>query len=295
MEEKTRNWYDRNHKIFLFIVLAFFVFCLVYLFIFQGKNGDIIYKDVSLTGGTTITIFDQNADINIIKEKLRERFEDINLRQISDFGTGKQKGFFVETGSDSEEIKKEIETIIGYELNEDNSSIEFTSSALSEGFYKQLRFAIMLSFIFMSIVVFIIFRSFVPSFAVILSAFADIVMTLVVVDIIGMKLSIAGIIAFLMLIGYSVDTDILLTSRLIKDNEGSLNSRIRGAFKTGITMTLTSIVAVLVSLVVVYNLSETLRQIFTIITIGLLFDILNTWITNTSLLKIYIERKERRK
>ena len=147
----------------------------------------------------------------------------------------------------------------------------------------------------MSIVVFIIFRSFVPSFAVILSAFADIIMTLVVVDIIGMKLSIAGIIAFLMLIGYSVDTDILLTSRLIKDNEGSLNSRIRGAFKTGIMMTLTSIAAVLVSLIVIYNLSETLRQIFTIITIGLLFDILNTWVTNASILKMYIERKERRR
>lgn len=295
MEEKTRNWYDRNHKIFLYIVLAFLLFCLIYLFIFQGKNGDIIYKDVSLTGGTTLTIFDQNADIVVIKDKLGEKFEDLSVRQLSDFGTGKQKGFFVETSSDSEEIRKEIESILGYELNGDNSSVEFTSSALSEGFYKQLRFAIILSFIFMSLVVFIIFRSFVPSLAVILSAFADIVMTLAVVDIIGMKLSIAGIIAFLMLIGYSVDTDILLTSRLIKDNEGSINSRIMGAFKTGMTMTLTAIAAVFVSLIVIYNLSGTLRQIFTIITIGLLFDILNTWVTNASILKIYLERKEKKR
>jgi preprotein translocase subunit SecF len=132
----------------------------------------------------------------------------------------------------------------------------------------------------------------IPSFAVILSAFADIVMTLAVVDMAGMNLSIAGVIAFLMLIGYSVDTDILLTSRLLKDKEGNVNHRLFGAFKTGITMTLTAIAAVGVSLIIIYNFSSTLKQIFTIILIGLGFDIINTWITNASVLKWYMGVKK---
>jgi preprotein translocase subunit SecF len=176
-------------------------------------------------------------------------------------------------------------------MNQDNSSIEFSGAALSTGFYHQLRFAIILAFLFMAIVVFIIFRSFIPSLAVILSAFADIVMTVVAVDILGIRLSIAGIIAFLMLIGYSVDTDILLTSRLLREREGSLNERLFGSFKTGIMMTLTSIVAIGVSFLIIYNVSEVLRQIFGILLIGLGFDLINTWLANASILKWYVESR----
>jgi preprotein translocase subunit SecF len=144
----------------------------------------------------------------------------------------------------------------------------------------------------MAIVVFIIFRTLVPSTAVIISAFADILMTLVFVNILGMKISSAGIVAFLMLIGYSVDTDILLTTRLLKRREGSINHRIFGAFKTGITMTLTSLLAVTFAWIVVRSFSVVLSQIFLILIIGLGFDILNTWITNVSILKWYAKEKK---
>ena len=119
-------------------------------------------------------------------------------------------------------------------------------------------------------------------------------MTLMFVDILGMKLSTAGIVSFLMIIGYSIDTDILLTNRILKRREGSLNEKIFGAFKTGITMTLTSFFAILGALIFVQSFSIVLTQIFTILVIGLGFDIINTWITNVSVLKWYVERKERR-
>ena len=145
----------------------------------------------------------------------------------------------------------------------------------------------------MALVVFIIFRTLIPSGAVILSAFADIIMTLAVIDFFGFQLSTAGIIALLMLIGYSVDTDILLTFRLLKSSEGTLDQRLVGAFKTGMTMTLTSIVAIAAGLFIIYNISEVLRQMFMIILIGLGFDVFNTWITNASILKWYMEVKHK--
>lgn len=57
-------------------------------------------------------------------------------------------------------------------------------------------------------------------------------------------------------------------------------------------MTLTAIASVGVSLLIIKNLSGTLHQIFTIVLIGLFFDIVNTWITNASLLKWYMEAKK---
>ena len=125
-----------------------------------------------------------------------------------------------------------------------------------------------------------------------LSAFADIIMTLALVNLIGLKLSTGGVVAFLMIIGYSVDTDILLTTRILrKKSNDSVNALLRGAFKTGMNMMVTSIIALTTALIVVYPFSSVLNQIFTILLIGLGFDIINTWITNMSIIKWYAEKK----
>jgi preprotein translocase subunit SecF len=244
-----------------------------------------------LKGGTSVTIND-NINAEELEQALSEKLGEMNTREIYDLVTREKIAIIVETTAGIEEAQSILEDYLEYELTVENSSFEFTGSSLSENFYKQLLIAILIAFFFMAIVVFIIFRTPTPSIAVIISAFADILMTLVVINLLEIKVSSAGIIAFLMLIGYSVDTDILLTTRMLKRDEGSLNERLFGAFKTGTTMTLTSLFAVLFALIVVKSFSPVLSQIFTILAIGLGFDLLNTWITNASILKWYISKKK---
>jgi preprotein translocase subunit SecF len=290
MEETRKNFHDKYYKVLLLIPLAILILSIIYLGIFYSQTGDFISKDVSLTGGTSVTIYDQ-ISASKIKEDLSNKLEDISIRAISDLVTGEQKAIIIETKTDGDQTKLILEEYLGYKLDSENSSFEFTGSSLSESFYRQLIIAIIVAFFFMGIVVFILFRTLVPSSAVIFSAFADIVMTLALFNFLGMKMSTAGIVAFLMLIGYSVDTDILLTTRLLKRRDNTLNKRITGAFYTGITMTLTSLLAIVFALFVVRSFSIVLTQIFTILTIGLCFDMLNTWITNVSILKWYIKNK----
>jgi preprotein translocase subunit SecF len=379
---ETKNWYDKSHKLMLLLPIIVLIASIAYLANMQIKTGDIIYKDVSLTGGTSVTIFDENIDVNDLKEKISTEFPDISVKTISDFRTGKQTGVIIETTADYETIRPGIESFLGYELTQDNSSTEFSGSTISQGFYLQLRMAIVAAFLLMAWVVFYVFgeskrikgltlmltslgiglalpewkamlgavviiglvvalfdknknkkqdyliifataiicfiilfyflfavlllpvgivlllfyyKYSVPSLAIILCAFGDIIMTIAVVDLLGIKLSTAGIIAFLMLIGYSVDSDILLTTRVLKRSEDSVNHRVYGAFKTGLTMTLTSLAAVGISLLVTYKSSVVLGQIFTIVLIGLFLDIFNTWVTNASIIKWYAERKEFKK
>ncbi|PIN94521.1 hypothetical protein COU53_03135 [Candidatus Pacearchaeota archaeon CG10_big_fil_rev_8_21_14_0_10_30_48] len=284
------KFYNKNYKLILVIPLIFLLACSFYLYNFQKVNGDIISKDITLSGGTSIQI---NTDRNIeeLRTILEANFEEVSIRAISDVLTGKQLALVIETTADVDEIQPFLEKEMGFVLNEENSSIEFTGSSLSDSFYNQLRFALLLSFILMALVVFIIFRTFVPSIAVVFAALGDILMTLVIVNFLGMKLSTAGIVAFLMLIGYSVDTDILLTTRVIKRKEGEVNERIFGAFKTGMTMTLTSLVVVIVSFILTSGFSKVFNQIFAILIIGLIFDIMNTWLFNASIIKWYAEKK----
>ena len=290
-EQRKKHWYNKYYKLLLLIPAIILIFSFVYMVVFYQTNGDFIHKDISLTGGTTITIYEK-INLDKLEIGISGKLNDLSTREIYDLITGEQKAVILETKTNATQTKEVLENYLGYELTDENSSLEFTSSIFSENFYKQLLIAILIAFIFMAIVVFIIFRTVVPSVAVIISAFADILMTLVLVDILGLKMSLGGIIAFLMLIGYSVDTDILLTTRILKRSEGSVNERIFGAFKTGITMTLTSLLAFVVALIIVKSFSMVLAQIFTILVIGLGFDILNTWITNVSIIKWYAEKKK---
>lgn len=146
-----------------------------------------------------------------------------------------------------------------------------------------------LSVILVIVLIFMYIRFSIPSFAVIIAALSDIIITVAIVNMMGMKLSTAGIAAFLMLIGYSVDTDILLSTRVLKRKEGSIMDRIYGAMKTGLTMNFTTIIALIVGLIL--SQSVVISQIMIILLIGLFVDIINTWIQNVGILRLYLESK----
>lgn len=288
MENTNKNWYDKSYKLLLILPVILLLISVVYLYNFNKENGDFIHRDVSLTGGTSITIIDSNINI----QELEAAFPEASIRALSELRSGDLIGVTIETKDSPESIVPQIEKYLGYELTADNSSVEFSGASISEGFYKQLRLTIVIAFLLMALVVFILFRTPIRSLSIIIAVVSDIIMTVFVIDLFGMQVSSAGIVALLMLIGYAVDVDILLTTRVFKDKEGSLNHRIFGAFKTGTTMTLTAIAAVGISLIFTYTYSETLAQMFTILLIGLCFDMFNCWITNASLLKWYMEAKK---
>jgi len=283
------HFYDKSYKFLIIIPILILIISLVYMISFTVQTGDILRKDVSLTGGTSLTVYTDKISLDELESKLKPIFSDVSVRSLTDFGTGKQLALTIESQAKPDDLKKAAEEILGYSLDEKNSSMEFTGEALSKSFYKELLFAIGLAFLFMSIVIFLIFKVPLPSIYVITCAFLDILVPMAAANIMGIRLSAAGVAAFLMLIGYSVDSDILLTMRVLRRKEEALNSRIFGAFKTGITMTLTSVAAVTAGYVI--TISPVLKEIFFILLIGLITDILVTWLANASLLKWYCEKR----
>jgi preprotein translocase subunit SecF len=139
----------------------------------------------------------------------------------------------------------------------------------------------------MVIVVFLLFRTVVPSVAVIVSAFSDIVVPVALMNLLGIKLSLGTVAALLMLIGYSVDSDILLNTHVLR-RRGSFHESVERAMRTGVTMTLTSIVAMSVMAVVASLFAiDLLAAIGTVLVLGLTTDLMNTYMLNVSLLRWY--------
>lgn len=282
--------YDKHYKLLFFIPLIIILLSLIYLVSFYAKTGDIIYKDVSLSGGTSISL-DGEISQEQLETELKLKFPDVSFTVLEDITTRKQIALVVESSASPDELKPEIEDILGYKLTDENSSTEFTGASLSSDFYRQLIIALIIAFVLMTIVIFVMFRTVIPSTAIIFAILADIIMPLALIDLLGIKISAAGIAAFLMLVGYSVDTDILLTTRALKTREGTLNSRIFRAFKTGSLMNLTALAAVLPAFFIVTGLPDSFRQIFLILALGLTADLINTWLTNAGIIKWYCTRK----
>ncbi|MFH0752326.1 MAG: MMPL family transporter [archaeon] len=288
-----KSLYSKHYKKLVFIPLLFLLFDLIIISGTYMETGDFINKDVSLQGGTTATIY-SDAEFQNIQTVLKNNFpeSDVIIRDLTEFGTEKRIGIIIEaTHLKSNELQLVIEEEYDMMLTPEIFSVEEVGSALGESFYKQMLVAMGLAFLFMSIVVLIIFRSLIPSFAVVLTALTDIITTIAIIDLLGIKISAAGIAALLMLIGYSIDTDMLLTTKMLKrKDEGTTYARLKTAITTGLTMTITTLVALLVALPI--SQSQVLKQMFTIIIIGLIVDVFMTYCFNAGILVWYLKKKQ---
>jgi len=143
------------------------------------------------------------------------------------------------------------------------------------------------AFFGMSALVFLMFRTFVPSIAVVISAFSDIVIPVALMNVLGIQLTLGTVAALLMIIGYSVDSDILLNNHILRRSGGFYESTHR-AMRTGVTMTLTSLAAMLVMTIVATLFGiQLLAAIGTVLVFGLTTDLMNTYMLNLSLLRWY--------
>lgn len=287
------KYYLKHQKVIGILAIAILVLSFFVILHTYTKIGDIVDKDITLKGGVSATI-EMPLDTVNIQKVLDDNFEQEKIvRKLTEMGSDKQIGVLIEMESvTAEELETVLEENLDIELNDDNFSVQQVSSALGESFYSQMKWAVLLAFIFMAIVIFITFRTIFPSMAVILSAFFDMFATIAIIDLLGLKLSTSGIAALLLLIGYSVDTDILLTVWVIKRKEGTVDERIIHSMKTGLTMTAAAIAALGVGYFVTNSL--VLQHMFLIILIGLVMDVIATYGFNVYLLKKYIAIKEKK-
>jgi preprotein translocase subunit SecF len=165
--------------------------------------------------------------------------------------------------------------------------VSSTSASFGEQTQQTALLGIAVAFLGMSVLAFVLFRTFVPSIAIVASAFSDIVIPLAFMSLAGIPLSLGTVAALLMLIGYSVDSDILLNNHILRRG-GDFYESTHRAMRTGVTMTVTSMMAMLVMGIAAWLFGvELLSSIGIILFVGLAADLMNTYMLNLSLLRWY--------
>lgn len=259
------------------IPLVFLIISLVLLAFNTAATGMPVTPGIDFSGGTAVTIITTDTPA-----QLQTIFAGYPLTDVGDVNNGK----FLKFGVMDDAKYKSLTALINQKYPD--ARIDQIGESFGKSLQQQAVLAMIFSFIGMAIVIFISFRTFVPAVAVVLSAFADMAMTAAMMNIVGIPLTLGTTAALLMLIGYSVDSDILLTNRVLK-RQGKLNDKLTGAFHTGIIMTSTTLAAATALFIVSWFGSvQILMEISAVLLIGLVADIFNTWLTNVGILKWYV-------
>lgn len=270
-----------NYKYGLLFTQLLLLLSMVIIAQAWAKNGDWVGKAVDLNGGTEIT-FKFTGDLNAnLEDKIAKEY-DARPSVFRSSGGGR-----ISISSDRELNATSVVALLQSNgITVDGTpSVSSIGPALGSSFWKQAQLSILFGFILMGISIYIIYRSLVPSLAIILSAVSNMLETIAVMNLLGMEMSLGGIAALLMMIGYSVDTNVVLTTRLLKRGFGTedFDTTLKSSMITGLTMSATSVAALLA--IILFSPASVLTQIASVLIIGLVFDIPNTWLQNSAILR----------
>ncbi|MEF8801652.1 MAG: protein translocase subunit SecF [Halolamina sp.] len=243
---------------------------------FWVVTGAPVDPGIAFTGGTEMRVV---ADGDATREDLRTAFD---TQPASIRSVPSDDSYIVTFDADVQARQVESRAQdAGFEV----LSVDSTSASFGESAQIQAIGGVIVAFAGMSVLVFGMFRTFVPSIAVVVSAFSDIVVPVALMNLLGIELTLGSVAALLMLIGYSVDSDILLNNHIIRRSGRFYESAYR-AMETGITMTLTSLSAMIVMTLVATAFGiGLLSSIGLILVFGLATDLMNTYMLNMSLLR----------
>jgi preprotein translocase subunit SecF len=277
------KWLPKIGPRVLIIPIALLVACVAYLALMLSTTG--LALGIDLTGGTQITA-DSPAAVNLAELEKVLKDWDAEIRTARSV-TGWSVLITLPADINPDDVISSLNAA-GYAFD---YSVQTIGPALGRAFFSQAQLALAIAFIAMAAVVFMLFRTLLPSSYTILVAAADIAEALAISQLLGIELTLATFAALLLLIGYSIDSNVLLTARVLLSSEGDIADRISGARKTGLTMAGTTITVLAILLFAAP--AGIIRQIAAVLLIGLLFDILNTWLINAQLLRRYAERRQR--
>lgn len=265
------------------IVLVLSVAVLVGWFLITGAPVD---RGMVFTGGTEVRISVDDS-VETPEEQILNSFntEPESITEVP--GSGSYIVQFAEGEITPETVESSVSDTEGLGI------LELSQLTASLGGDAQLTaiYGIIGAFGLISLFAIAIFRSVIPAVVIVLSAVSNILVGLAAMNIVGIQLTMGTLGALLMLIGYSIDSDILLNDHVIRGNKDSFTESVHDAMSTGITMTVTSISAMVVMFVLatIFGIGL-LADMGFLLAIGLGMDLVNTYMLNVSILRWYTTR-----
>src|SRR3989338_8746674 len=148
---------DKHWKVLMWLPILLLIFSVAILAYSMATTGEALKRDIELSGGKLIEVEVGSVDL----QKISSEMPYASIRLIS----GVKKSLLVQFPVDMNEqqVFEKIKSLAEVKSDPSYRTIE---PLLGDLFFQQTKIALIIAFIFMSIVVFVLFRTFAPSIAV---------------------------------------------------------------------------------------------------------------------------------
>lgn len=220
----------------------------------------------------TLAKVEKNAETISNLNQLRKEVEDAHTKVYSNY-------------------RDFIANIIESHADYESISVQAVSPTLQKRFIEKAGFVALYAGILITVLVFVFLRKIVPSFAVVIGAVWDIIIALGAMGLFGIPFSLPSFAALLMIVGFSLDTHILLTRKMLDASIGTPKQRVVEALGTGTTMSITGMSSFVVLLLVAQLMRiTTYYDISAVALAGFIGDLVATWTINAVLMLWYVEK-----
>jgi len=254
-------------------------------------TGAPVDRAMVFTGGTEVRIDYDSGITDNPEEQIRDAFSEDETDSITAIAASDSYVVnFGEGDITAEEVEDRIDEKEGLTISE----LSTVNPSLGSDAQLTALYGVLVAFLLMSALVIVLFRSGIPAVVIVLSAVSNILVAGASMNIFGIELSLGTVGALLMLIGYSVDSDILLNDFILRNKGPRFSKRVHKAMRTGVTMTVTSLSAMVVMFIVASIFGvDLLADMGFVLAVGLSMDLINTYMMNVSILRWYDNRRDK--
>jgi len=281
--EKFTGWYAKHYRALMVIPLVVFMASVGAFFVTYQQTGGLFKLDIDLSGGNVFTVY-----TSFIPTGAKATFENMGLgfKEIHSYDNSDLIAVAIEGGPELSE--KMVKAQINATFPDAAYDVRSVGPSMGKSFMKGSIWAVTLGFLAMGAILALIFRKPIVAFTVILSGFLNVFEAAAFMTFLGVKLAPHTIGALLMLMGWSVDSEVLFDTKILKETEGDPKKRAVGAMKTAMTMS----AAIFASLSALYIVSTStlIKDIALVMMLGAVFDIINTWFQSLAMVLWYAER-----
>jgi len=284
---KILSFIENNYKKFLMISMVIFVIFVGTILFNYFKYGYIINKSITISGGYVTLI---NNNYHITNPEIQNTLNQMNITNYVLYST--PNIIYIESG------KQINETLLINLLNQDYNisllstdiSIQHYSSLVGNLIFNQFLFFVILAMVLTAFVIFIAFRASKITLNIISTILFDVIGLLAILSITKYPIGANGFIGMLMILGFAIDNNVVLSTNIVKEKEKPFIERVRMSFRVGMLM---EIIALYTLLLLYFIVPEpSVDEFAFVLSVAIILDLLYYLIGNIPLYKYFEAKKE---
>ena len=284
---KTLSFIENNYKKFLLIsILLFAIFTGIILFNYF-KYGYIINKSITISGGYVTLI---NNNYNLTNTEIQNILNQMNITDYVLYSTSNIIYIASRDQINGTLLISLLNQYYNISIQPSDISIQQYSSIVGDLIFNQFLFFVILTMILASFVIFIAFRVSNTTLNIISTILFDVIGLLAILSITKYPIGANGFIAMLMILGFAIDNNVVLSTNMIKEKDKPFIERVKMSFRVGMLMEIIALYTLLLLYFIVPDPS--VNEFAFVLSTATILDLIYYLIGNIPLYKYFEAKKE---